>query len=286
MHGRDVVVAWALDHGQGVTAFAAHSPDAGQRFRPAQELENMPELEGPQRGRLAVSAYGDGTLVVRTRRLDGPCDGTGGTRSDARCGRIAMHRMRGPSTGRASLRTLVPVTCEPFVFGGLWRDGSSFHGLCGAMRGTPGPNVTVLDPDPQLATVIDTAPGCTPLGIAPVEGGAAVVARCAEGELRATVLDAQGQVLRRLQAASAMAACDAGRMVVGLTSAEGRATLELGERLGRLEALLPAEVAPSGARAVWTGEALLVAAPLGRGEVALRRYECGSRDRFLRTDSF
>ena len=37
-----------------------------------------------------------------------------------------------------------------------------------------------------------------------------------------------------------------------------------------------------GSRAVWTGEAVLIATPLGR-EVALRRYECG-RGGFHRTD--
>ncbi|MFK7988869.1 MAG: hypothetical protein AB8I08_22815 [Sandaracinaceae bacterium] len=287
VNDRDVVVSWALDFGRGVTAFAAHSPDGGARFRPPVELESMPSLTGSQRGRLAVSAYEGGTLAVRARRLDGSCDGTEeATDSDTSCGRIALHRVVGDSTGRASIRTLVPIVCEPFVFGGLLREGSSFHGLCGAMSGVPGPNVTVLDPDPQLATVLDTAAGCTPVGIAPVEGGAAVVARCPDGAVSATVVDAQGRVLRRLPHAEPHHACERGRMVVELVENGQRAGVKLGARLGRLEALLAEDVAPPGSRAVWTGQALLIAAPIDTGEVALRRYECGSRDRFLRTDSY
>jgi hypothetical protein len=39
----------------------------------------------------------------------------------------------------------------------------------------------------------------------------------------------------------------------------------------RLEALLPEAIAPVGARAVWTGEALLVAVPDG-SDLLLRRF--------------
>ncbi|MEA5557330.1 hypothetical protein [Nodularia spumigena] len=37
--------------------------------------------------------------------------------------------------------------------------------------------------------------------------------------------------------------------------------------------MLDDEVAPPGSRAVWSGEVLLVAAPMER-EVGIRRYEC------------
>jgi hypothetical protein len=53
----------------------------------------------------------------------------------------------------------------------------------------------------------------------------------------------------------------------------GSFSLPLGGSVAHLEALLPDSVAPRGARALWTGQALLVATPIGR-EVSLHRYEC------------
>jgi hypothetical protein len=56
----------------------------------------------------------------------------------------------------------------------------------------------------------------------------------------------------------------------------------MGEPVSRIEALLPTSVARAPARAVWTGQALLVAGAAGDA-VILRRYACVD-GRFVRTD--
>ena len=55
---------------------------------------------------------------------------------------------------------------------------------------------------------------------------------------------------------------------------------------GRIEAWLPGSIAPDGSRAVWTGESVLVATPIGpegSRAVSVRRFQC-ERAALVRTD--
>ncbi len=175
----------------------------------------------------------------------------------------------------------MPSPCEPFVGGALARGGTWYYALCHAEE-APTATVYALRPAIDYAAAMDAPAGCVPAGIAPLDDGVAVVTRCGEGE-RAMHLDEMGQETGRFAIEDRGASCEAGRPVLRIGGGGQRHILRLGAATDHVEALLPASVAPPGSRAIWTGEALLVAAPIG-GEVSLRRYQCVRGDRFDRTD--
>ena len=76
--------------------------------------------------------------------------------------------------------------------------------------------------------------------------------------------------------------CEQGRPIIEIGGAGGPLRVPLTESASRLESLLPDSMAPTGARAVWTGDAVLIAIPSGR-DVGLRRYQC-ELDRMVRSD--
>jgi hypothetical protein len=179
--------------------------------------------------------------------------------------------------GTEPLEVLHP--CDPLVSGALWHDGTGYHAVCHA---DPEPSTLVyaIRPAISYAAPIDLPPGCTPLGIAPLDTGVAALTRCA-GRTTATHLDPMGRPLARFDPVERSVTCERGRPTITLGSE--RARLRLDGARGDLEALLPDAVAPAGARAAWTGEALLVAAH-AEGAVSLRRYGCVEGGRFDRVE--
>src|SRR5690606_17560255 len=130
--------------------------------------------------------------------------------------------------------------------------------------------------EPQYARSDRVLAGCEPLGATVIDGDVWVVGQCGEarriarfepGHERASEIAVTGGALR----------CDGGRPVLPI--AEG-VEVALSGPMDRLEPLLPPALIESGARAVWTGESLLVAVSLGR-DVAVHRYECAYGD-FMR----
>lgn len=196
------------------------------------------------------------------------------------CARIARTAI---GEGTALERTdplEVQHPCDPLVSGALWHDGTSYHAVCHA---DPEPSTLVyaIRPALQYAVPVDMPAGCTPLGIAPLDVGVAVVTRCGD-RLVATHLDAMGRELARFSPVERSVACEEGRPALTIGSGGGGPRLHLEGAREELEALLPESIAPSGARAIWTGEALLVAG-VQRGELSLRRYQCAG-ETFARTD--
>lgn len=269
--GRRVAIAWVADDGASAAVEATYSLDGGRSFAAPDPLG--PTVRGSS-GRLDMAAHEDGSLVLYHRIPEGPCVASQGT-----CARFTRTGIGGDaSRGMRGTEPLeVRHPCDPLVSGALWHDGTWYHAVCHA---DPEPSTLVyaIRPAISYAAPIDLPSGCMPLGVAPLDDGVAALTRCAE-RTTATHLDLMGRPLARFDPVERSVVCAAGRPSITLGSE--RARLRLDGSREDLEALLPETIAPEGARAVWTGEALIVAAP-ARGEVALRRYRCLGGDRFDR----
>lgn len=163
------------------------------------------------------------------------------------------------------------VPCEPLLPGSVWSDGVWFSGVCSAVDGARS-HVFAIRAEPSYAAVFDGPRGCLPVGLVALPDGAASITRCAEG-LQVAQLGTDGRATATTTHTVLSATCEGGRPQLRASGDGVTITLTLEAPQSRVEALLPARLAPEGARAVWTGEALLVAAPLGR-DVFLRRYAC------------
>jgi hypothetical protein len=276
--GRRVGVAWVVDHGLALEVQASHSLDGGGSFTRPVDLGPTVRLgEGEHGGRLSMAGATDGALVLYHRIPEGPCVASSGT-----CARFTRSGV-GTEPAQA-MRGTEPLEvqhpCEPLVSGATFRDGTWYYAIC---HRAPTPRVTtyVIRPAVAYAAAVEGRADCTPLAVAPLDGGVAVLTRCGT-DVGALVLDPMGRELARLTAVQRSATCVEGRPLLRLAEAERSFELHLGSAVDHVEGLLPEELAPTGSRATWTGEALLVAVPLAR-EVSLRRHEC-VRGRFERTD--
>lgn len=271
--GTTLAVAWIAPNARTDVAEASVSSGGIEGFGPAFSIGDAASVVVSPlsaRGRITALVGEEGALRVRVRtppRACGrdvpPCEGTRRFRLDDASRRGAAE---GPDES-------VPDVCEPFLVGGLWSEGTYFHGLCHVEAGAPSAVVYALDPEPMHAAAVDPLPGCEPLTLAPTPAGAALVARCPEG-ISVAWIDGTGHVEGAARPAHRETVCEGGRATLAVVGADGaRLEVPLTTPLSRLEGLLDESVAGSRARAVWTGSALLVAAP-DHGEVVLARWQC------------
>jgi hypothetical protein len=263
-----VAIAWIVRRGMSPRAQATVSSSGVDGFAPVADLGPSVALgiDGAGRGRVVAWAMPDGTPVVGHRLEPGPCRASGGT-----CARFRRSRLDGRSA-RGDDPMEVADPCEPLLVGAISHGQAWFHGIC---HGGDRPATTLYAIDPAgapLASAPEVLAGCTPLGIAPGVTGALGVARCGDG-LAMQEIGPRGDVVVDLRNATSEAICENGRPVIAIRGEGGTLRVPLAESMSRIEALLPEDVAPPGSRAVWTGEAVLVATIVSR-EVALRRYQC------------
>ena len=271
-------VAWVAHETPERTAmFATFGGAEAEAFAPPIALGESVVLPRGVRGRLAMSASDDGALTVTVRNAAGPCGSEGGT-----CARYEHRRIgrSDPAPHRAEANE-VRVPCEPFLPGSVWTNGVWYSGVCSASEGAHG-HVFVLRAEPPYAADNDGPAGCLPVGLVALDEGAASVSRCAEG-LHVAQLGTDGRAVATTTRSVLSTACVSGHPQLRSTGDGVTISLSLEAPQSRLEALLPASLAPEGARAVWTGEALLVAAPQG-ADVFLRRYVCRPTSRELVRD--
>lgn len=261
-------IAWiAQESSARAEVFTTHGGADALAFAPATSLGDSVVFPRSARGRVAMSARDDGGLTLTFRRSAGPCEAQHGT-----CARY-QHRRIGrtdaPARGTDGNEVLVP--CEPLLSGSVWAEGVWFSGVCSALDGARS-HVFAIREEPSYAAVYDGPRGCFPVGIVALAEGAASVTRCPEG-LHVARLGADGRATAATSHAVMSTLCEGGRPQLRASGDGAAIALALEAPQSRVEALLPAQLAPAGARAVWTGEALLVAAPQG-ADVFLRRYAC------------
>ncbi len=280
--GGRVGVAWTVRRRLAVDARASHGSDRAETFAPVIELGET-EI-GPRivRGVVAVAASDDGTLAAFHRAGRGPCV-DGGT---DRCVYVANERLGGStgSDGRRGLPLAIPEVCDGPVPGYAWVDGTQYYALCTIDEGVPATTVYGIRFEPQYAEADRVLVGATPIGLARAGEGAVVVLGRRDDRVDAVRYANVGQERALLDDVTRRVRCDGVRPNVELVPASGNVvTIELRGPESRIEAVLPEEIAPAGARAVWTGEALLVAVPFPP-EVVIHRFQCVDGE-LTRTDS-
>jgi len=125
-----------------------------------------------------------------------------------------------------------------------------------------------IQPNPAYAAAEEGLAGCAPLGAGRFGGEATFVGVCG-GQRRSVSVPVEGGALVARNLEERGLICNA----AGAMLRFGGGWLRPIEPLGRLELLLNDDLAPPGARAVWTGAALLVARALD-GRLSLSRYGC------------
>jgi hypothetical protein len=162
----------------------------------------------------------------------------------------------------------VPEPCAHGMPALAARDDRLYYAVCSTRAGLPSTVAYSINVQTEYARADEVLGGCDPLGIVALDEGALLVGDCA-GARRGVelTLAAQLPVERELNAREV--ACAGERMALR----SGAFELPLRGARERLESLLPDAVAPPGARAVWTGSALLIAHPTPDG-LELVAYEC------------
>lgn len=255
-----------------VEATYAASPGA---FTAARELGEVDRYDSHTRGSVIVSSGADGALWVTHRITRRACTATTGE-----CTRFTRERLdTSGGVGRGDEPMEVAAPCDPLIPGALSIAGRSYYGVC-HLGDHPATTVYVIDPAVSYAAAAEVLPGCVPMGLAPAGASVVLRAHCPDGDAIARIAET-GRVPTTVSPAVLAPICHEGRPTL-VAGSNAELALPLTASESRLEAWLPENMAPGGSRAVWTGEALLVAVPQA-GEVALRRYECVEGE-LLRTD--
>jgi hypothetical protein len=266
--GADLALAWSDASGARATLRAAWSSSDGA----ARTFELGASLpgDGALRGALALVGRERGALLL-ARGLEAPC-------SDARdraCSAFHFFEIAPDAARPTGLSLTVPNPCAAhsaqLVSARRTASGEAGpfeYAICAGPEGASALTVFSIQQSPAYAAAEEALAGCAPLGAGRFGGEATFVATCG-GERRSVSVPAAGGALIARNLDERGLSCNAGGALLRF----GNGWLRPGEPLGGLELLLNDELAPAGARAVWTGAALLVAQASG-GRLLLRRFGC------------
>lgn len=220
---------------------------------------------------LGVSRAGDFSLIHRGREVEcADCPAAGDVAIEVKPVRLGVQEDQGLRDG---VVLSVPSPCTRTLFGLVSVRDDWYYAVCGRGEVSGQSTAFALRFDPEYAHSETLFEGCSPVGISQAMGGVMSVAQCGEA-LHAVWLGDAGRSMRRFESVERSVRCIDGLPALELVS-EGKPTLQvlLEQRRAGLAPLLPPEIAGPGARAIWTGEALLVGKPLA-GEVSVQRYQC------------
>ncbi|MCB9600820.1 MAG: hypothetical protein H6720_10770 [Sandaracinus sp.] len=269
--GGQLAVAWVERHGTAFRALATHGSPEGA-FAPPTELGPTERTLTGDRGHVAAAVSSAGHVEAMARLATGPC---GEGENVGECVPVGITRLAPGPSERRGVGLMLPRPCTPTVLGFLHTNDVWHYAVCDASEGTA-TTFYAVQFEPEYAHAERSLEGCTPRGLVAFGSGAAVVGDC-EGSRRGLWLGEAGRQRRSFEGTAQITCEGEPTLVLPDGSREPLSAPREG-----LAALLDDEVAPPGSRAIWTGEVLLVAAPLDR-EVSLRRHECWNGT-FRRTD--
>jgi hypothetical protein len=241
--GERVAVAWVSTDGRRGTAHVALSSAVDA---PSRTFE-LGDVDPLATYRIGLAPLPDGSFVIVAH-----------TGSAARVAHLAEGRLR---TSALSLS----APCERAVLGAMGTDDGALVVLCEAHEGGSTWVRARFGAHAQTPTIERTPSACADVAFAAVDGEPWRIERCdgvhvTRDDARRTALEARD-------------ACVEGRPLVLAQARHATAVAQL----------FPSAIVPEHARAVWTGQALLVAAP-DRQELVARRWQCEA-DRLVRTDA-
>ena len=255
----ELALAWVERDAAKARVRAAWASGGGRVF----ELGSAWVAPRTARGNLVIAARGDAALIF-ARGDEAACIEPG----RRGCFGFSFHELHGDRVEATGLPLSVPVPCTDgstalAVVGSRWH-----YGVCTDTGKRPVTTMFSIQREPDYARADTLLEGCEPAGMLNYEGAAWLIGDC-EGQRRAVRLGREDERAESLDLRGTRLDCAGGAARLRAAGFD----LALDEPRGGLHALLPAELAPRGARAVWTGRALLVATTLGE-ELRVTSHVC------------
>lgn len=254
-----LALAWVEREGAKARVRAAWAGSGAAPF------ELGPAWSGPRtaRGNVVIAARDDRALIF-ARGDQAACIDAG----RHGCFTFEFHELTSGGLEKSGLPMSVPVPCADNSTE-LAVVGRRFHyGVCTDTGERPVTTMFTIERDPDYARADPLLEGCTPAGTFVWQGAAWLIAECENGR-RAVRLGARDEPAEYLDLHALRLECKHGAATIRAPSLD----LLLDEPRSALAPLLPPNLAPPGARAVWAGRALVVGTTLA-DRVRLARYTC------------
>jgi hypothetical protein len=273
--GERVAVAWVEQGDVGVRARVALGSAETLSFAPPFDL-GAATLSTTDRGHVSVAALGGAStssggqrFVVFHRGAKEPC-----SEAPSGCVVFPLHQVDDQGVTPRRVTLSVPAPCGRGVAGFATVGNRWYYGVCALRDGRSSTTMFTIEHHPEYAQAETVLPGCVPLATAVLGGEALLVGQCGR-ERRAVRVGRREAVVEAVGLTDVSVTCADG---VPRIVASGSSPLDdtLAGSSGDIAALLPARLAPPDARALWTGQALLVAVGSPRG-VSVRKHRCAAR---------
>jgi hypothetical protein len=217
------------------------------------------------RGNLALVAERDQKrALVMWRGLSAPCIEP----QSSPCVGFTFRRLRAAAAETMGVPLSVPVPCASHSVQ-LGTSAGRFHyGVCTREGAEPVTTMFSIQYEPSYARAEPLLKGCLPLGTIDVAGSPWLVADC-HGKRKAVPVPLADEQVQAEYIDALRMSCTPQRAELR----QGRFVLALREPRANLQAVLPPNLLPTGARAGWTGDSLLVVYPAG-GQLETRVLTC------------
>jgi hypothetical protein len=217
------------------------------------------------RGNIAIVAELErARALVMWRGLEAPCVEP----QAAPCVGFTFRRLRAGAAETTGLPLSVPVACASHSVELAVSTGRFHYGVCTREGADPVTTMFSIQYAPEYARAEPLLKGCTPLGTVDVAGQPWLVGDC-HGKRRAVPVPLSDEKVRPEYVDSLAITCTPERAELR----QGRFVVTLREPRADLQAILPANLLPTGARAGWSGKSLLVAYVAG-SRLETRAYAC------------
>lgn len=163
----------------------------------------------------------------------------------------------------------VPQPCPEGAASVSSLPGRWFYAVCTWSHDAPSTMAYSINVDTYYARADEVLRGCTPLGMLAIDADTLLLGADCSAMRRAAQLTRDMKPATEIALDDVRVVCDGERASISATGW----SLVLDTPRDRLEVVLPAAIAPTGSRAIWTGVALLVA-HRQNDALELRRYVC------------
>jgi hypothetical protein len=228
-------------------------------------LGSAPPDRTAARGRVALAGAEDGR--VRALYATGPSECI--ESSVGPCTGFGFRELGSAAPARQEPWLSVPQPCAVGAATLAALRGHWYYGLCTWTGDTPTTTAYSIHMEPSYARADEVLRGCTPLGMTRIDAATVLLGGDCGPIRRAVRLTIDPSPPAELPLVDLALVCEQGHAVLRATGW----ALSLQAPRDRLEAVLPQALAPAGARAVWSGRALLIATPTPAG-LELHVHSC------------
>jgi hypothetical protein len=204
------------------------------------------------------------SALVMWRGLESVCVGS----HAGPCTAFSFRRLQGGQAEPAGLPLSVPVPCASHSVALATAHGRFQYGVCTREGAEPVTTMFSIQYDPEYARAEPLLRGCLPLGTIDVDERAWLVGDC-KGRRRAVLVPLADERVEAESIDAPLIRCTAQSVELS----QGRFRLRLASARAGLEAVLPPNFAPTGARVGWTGSTL-VAAYANGPRLETRTFAC------------